>query len=65
MAGATIPVTITPSGAAGSHVSGTLYVDNLVVGNTAVVDALFGDAAATEPTAGELTGIPYEYTVGA
>jgi subtilase family protein len=60
----TIPVTVTPSGPAGAHVSGTLYVDNLVVGSTPVVNALFGDTAPTEPTADELTGIPYQYTVG-
>lgn len=62
---ATIPVTITPSAPKGTVVTGTLYVDNLVAGATPIVNAInYADPAATEPTAGELTGIPYEYTVG-
>ena len=62
---ATIPVTITPSGRKGSVVSGTLYVDQLVVGSTNVVnDINFADPAPTEPNANELVGIPYEYKIG-
>jgi hypothetical protein len=61
----TIPVTITPSGARGSVVRGTLYVDQLVVGSTNVVnDINFADPAPTEPNANELVGIPYEYKIG-
>ncbi|HEY3609066.1 MAG TPA: S8 family serine peptidase [Pseudonocardiaceae bacterium] len=62
---ATIPVTITPSGPKGSVVRGTLYVDQLVVGSTAVVnDINYNDPAPTEPNANELVGIPYQYTIG-
>jgi Peptidase inhibitor I9 len=62
---ATIPVTITPNGKKGSVVRGTVYVDQLVVGDTAVVnDINFFDAAPTEPTGNELVGLPYQYTIG-
>ncbi len=62
---ATIPVTITPSGPKGSVVRGTLYVDQLVVGSTNVVnDINFNDPAPTEPNANELVGIPYQYKIG-
>ncbi|HEX4705991.1 MAG TPA: hypothetical protein VH352_27995, partial [Pseudonocardiaceae bacterium] len=62
---ATIPVTITPSGPKGTVVSGTLYVDQLVVGSTAIVnDINFSDPAPTEPNANELVGLPYQYTIG-
>jgi Subtilase family len=54
-ASATIPVTITPSGKRGTVVSGTLYVDQLV-GTSSVGE--------DEPTANEMTGIPYRYIVG-
>ena len=51
---ATINVTITPSAAAGTVVSGTLYVDDLL--------------AAIPPygqfSGDELSALPYEYTVG-
>ena len=50
---ATIPVTITPSGAPGTVVSGTLYVDDLV-----------GDVPPLGTTAGdELAAFPYTYTI--
>ncbi len=50
---ATVNVTITPSAAAGSVVSGVLYVD-----------ALLNDIPPYEQAAGnELAGIPYEYRV--
>ncbi|HEX5405660.1 MAG TPA: S8 family serine peptidase [Pseudonocardiaceae bacterium] len=51
---ATIPVTITPNGPAGSIVTGTLYVDQLAVDNSDV----------TNESANELTGLPYQYTIG-
>jgi hypothetical protein len=51
---ATIPVTITPSGAAGSTVTGTLYVDQLNVDTSDV----------TQEAANELAGIPYQYKIG-
>jgi hypothetical protein len=53
-ASATLPVTITPSAPAGTVVSGTLYVDDLL--------------AAIPPysqfTGDEVAALPYEYTVG-
>ncbi|HEX9334665.1 MAG TPA: hypothetical protein VF892_02220, partial [Pseudonocardiaceae bacterium] len=62
---ATIPVTIKPTGPKGSVVTGTLFVDQLVVGSTLVVnDINFADPAPTEPNANELVGIPYQYTIG-
>jgi hypothetical protein len=51
---ATIPVTITPSGAAGSVVQGTLYVDQLAVDASDVTNESANDVAA----------IPYEYAIG-
>ncbi len=50
---ATIEVTITPSGASGTKVSGTLYVDDLL---TAVPP--YGQIATDE-----LAGLPYTYTI--
>src|SRR5262249_42528495 len=50
----TIPVTITPSGAKGTVVKGTLYVD----------DALAGVPPAAQATGNEVDALPYEYTVG-
>jgi hypothetical protein len=50
----TIPVTITPSGPVGSTVTGTLYVDQLAIDNSDV----------TNESANELTGLPYQYTIG-
>ncbi len=57
----TIPVTVTPSGTAGTTVSGTLYLD----------DASLVDGAVTEnalpgvfPEGSELAAFPYQYTVG-
>jgi hypothetical protein len=57
-------VTITPSGPKGSTVRGTLYVDDLVVGSSAVLNTAFADPADTEPNGDELTGLPYSYRVG-
>jgi DNA-binding SARP family transcriptional activator len=58
-----VPVTITPSGTAGSVVRGTLYVDALVGGLLPV-----GGASGVLPT-GQISGVemaalPYEYTIG-
>ena len=50
----TIPVTITPTGASGTHVSGTLYVDDYS-------DALL--AEFYEPTGSQVAAIPYSYTI--
>jgi hypothetical protein len=51
---ATIQVTVTPTGPAGSVVSGTLYVD----------DFTYIQLPATDPVGSELAAIPYSYTVG-
>jgi hypothetical protein len=51
---ATIPVTITPSAAPGSTVSGTLYVDEA---NLLLYEYFF------EPNGNEVAAIPYSYTV--
>jgi hypothetical protein len=54
-ASATINVTITPSGASGTVVRGTLYVDVFATGAPTAVFAQFaGD---------ELAGLPYSYTI--
>ena len=50
---ATINVTITPSGASGTVVSGTLYVDTILNDIPP-----YGDLAGDE-----LAGIPYTYTI--
>jgi hypothetical protein len=51
---ATIPVTITPTGAPGTVVSGTLYLDDYV-------DSVF--ASLVYPTGDQVAAIPYSYTV--
>jgi hypothetical protein len=51
---ATVNVTITPSAAAGTVVSGHLYVDDFLT-NVEPYEQQTGD---------ELSAIPYEYTVG-
>jgi hypothetical protein len=58
-----VPVKITPSGTAGSLVSGTLYIDALVGGLLPV-----GQASGVLPT-GQISGVemaalPYKYTIG-
>jgi hypothetical protein len=50
----TIPVTITPSGAAGTTVTGTLYVDQLNIDTSDV----------TQEAANDVAGLPYQYTIG-
>lgn len=51
---ATIPVTITPTGPAGAHVSGTLYIDDT---------DLFVFQNFLDDTGGEVAALPYSYTV--
>ena len=53
-ASVTVDVTITPSGAVGTVVSGTLYLDD-------VATSLAPDA---DPTASEVSALPYSYTIG-
>jgi hypothetical protein len=53
---ATIPVTITPSGSAGSTVSGTLFVDDVTIAGAYIGFDL--------PNGDELAAIPYSYTIG-
>ncbi|HEY1734344.1 MAG TPA: hypothetical protein VGG23_07845, partial [Acidimicrobiales bacterium] len=53
-ASVTVHVTITPSGAAGTVVSGTLYLDD-------VATSLAPDA---DTTASEVSALPYSYTIG-
>ncbi len=57
---ATIPVTITPSGASGSVVNGTLYLDDLTSASGA---ATWQELAFNVSQASELAAIPYEYTI--
>jgi Subtilase family len=54
-ASATIDVTITPSGASGTVVNGTLYVDAFATGTPTAQYAQFA--------ADELAGLPYTYTI--
>ncbi len=51
---ATIPITITPSGASGTHVSGTLFVDDANF-------ILFSSLAS--PNGNEVAALPYSYTI--
>lgn len=61
---AVLPLTIIPAGARGTTVRGTVYVDQLAVGQTPVVNSLnMNDLAPTEPTANDLVGLPYQYTI--
>jgi subtilisin family serine protease len=56
-----IPVTITPSGNAGTKVTGMLYVDDL----TSVVGAATNNSLALNVNqASDLAAIPYTYTIG-
>jgi hypothetical protein len=58
-----VPVTITPSGPAGSVVSGTLYVDTLV-GGLLPVGGASGVLPAGQIAGVEMAALPYKYTVG-
>ncbi len=51
----TVEVDISPTGAPGTVVSGTLYVDDLALGSLAGVGITDGD---------EIAAIPYQYTTG-
>ena len=55
----TIPVTITPSGKAGTVVSGTLYVDDSSMFSYA---PLGGQGGA--PMGSDVAAFPYSYTIG-
>ena len=57
----TIPVTITPSGAAGTVVSGTLYVaDSSFISP----ELNFDDQPGFTPEASDVAAFPYSYTIG-
>jgi hypothetical protein len=58
-----VPVTITPSGAVGSVVRGTLYVDALV-GGLLPVGGASGVLPAGQISGVEMAALPYEYTIG-
>jgi peptidase inhibitor I9 len=58
---ATIPVTITPEGAAGSTVSGTLYLDDSSVIPS---DVTFDDVASNGPEGSDVAAFSYSYTIG-
>jgi hypothetical protein len=61
----TIPVTITPSGAKGAVVSGTLFVDALVVGDAGVLSGTGQtNLGPLQANANEMAAIPYRYTIG-
>ena len=53
-ASVTVTVTITPSGPVGAVVSGTLYLD----------DVATSLAPGADPTASEVSALPYSYTIG-
>ena len=57
----TIPVTITPSGAAGATVSGTLYIaDSSFISP----DLNFDDEPGFTPEGSDVAAFPYSYTIG-
>ena len=56
---ATIPVTITPSGASGTMVSGTLYLDDAAYYEFGSIQ----DAVVNYPQADQVAAIPYSYTI--
>lgn len=57
----TIPVTITPSGPAGSTVSGTLYLDDSSVIPAGVT---FDDLSTSGPEGSDVAAFSYSYTIG-
>lgn len=57
----TIPVTITPSGPAGSTVTGTLYVDDLSPSDENVTQ---NSQSGITPGGSDVSALPYEYTIG-
>ena len=56
---ATIPVTITPSGAPGTKVSGTLYLDDVAYFEFGSIQ----DALVNFPQADQVAALPYQYTI--
>ncbi len=56
---ATIPVTITPSGASGTKVSGTLYLDDTAFFEFGSIQ----DAVVNFPQADQVAALPYQYTI--
>ena len=56
----TIPVTITPSGTAGSTVSGTLYLDDSSVPPGGVT---YNEIPGQWPVGSEVAAFPYSYTI--
>jgi hypothetical protein len=56
---ATIPVTITPTGASGTHVSGTLYLDDAAFFQFGSIQ----DAVTNFPQGDQVASIPYAYTI--
>lgn len=56
---AAVTVTVTPTAAVGTHISGTLYLDDFTLG------ALFTPFQTVAPDANEVAAIPYSYTVAA
>jgi len=57
---ATIPVTITPAGASGTTVTGTLYLDDSSVVPSIVT---FNDLSTNGPEGSEVAAFPYSYTI--
>ena len=57
----TIPVTITPSGASGTTVSGTLYLDDASLIDGAVT---FNSLSGVFPEGSDVAAFNYEYTIG-
>jgi hypothetical protein len=55
----TIPVTITPSGASGTNVTGTLYLDDTAYFEFGSIQ----DALVNYPQADEVAALPYQYTI--
>jgi uncharacterized repeat protein (TIGR01451 family) len=56
---ATIPVTIKPSGASGTKVSGTLYLDDTAYFEFGSIQ----DAVVNFPQADQVAALPYQYTI--
>ena len=56
---ATIPVTITPSGASGTKVTGTLYLDDAAYFEFGSIQ----DAVVNYPQADQVAALPYQYTI--
>ncbi len=57
----TIPVTITPRGASGAAVSGTIYVADFSLNSGAVT---YNELPGNYPEGSDLAAFPYRYTIG-